>query len=664
MSNFAYIDFEFNHTTEKKLNVVCCSVLVDGKINNFWTHNTDSYDLNLFLTKLCKTHFLVGYATEAEASAIYSLGLNPLMFKWIDLHLEVKMLYNHNHALTTGKHLVDGKEKYLRPFSEKPSTSMASSLYKFCNIMIDTEHKTQMRDILISKDKELIEKHKEGIMSYCASDVKYLPALFQAIQENQNKYIPLKYRNSLPKEMIGRGEYSARTALMVRHGIPINIDWARNLSANIPLLLTDCIQDINSQFDPKPFKFDKKTARYVLDTKAVRDWISKSGIKDWKLTDGGTKGKREFSLALEAFEDHFSFRHEFPRNNLGAQMMRYLKMKQSLNSFNFKQGQKESTFFDYIGKDNFSRPFFNHFGAQSSRSQPKSSSFLFLKSAFMRVLCQPPVGYAIGAIDYSSQEFLLSAVCSMDKKMIQAYKEGDVYLYYGKGIGLIPPEGTKATHGKERDLCKSTVLGLSYLMTKVGLSKKLTADTGRYVSEEEADDLVNKFDDLFDTFSRWRESVISHYEIERILRLPDGWTMFGNNPSFRSAANMPLQGAGASIMRKAVALAQDSGLTIIQTLHDALYIMSPSDRIYDDMDKLKECMTEAFCFYFNEQQKEAAKLIRCDGKIWGPELEEGQMITKKGFKLESSIYHIDGRGKSEYNRYEKYFKESPNLEML
>jgi hypothetical protein len=216
---------------------------------------------------------------------------------------------------------------------------------------------------------------------------------------------------------------------------------------------------------------------------------------------------KQLSLAKEAWEDYFHFRHEFPQGNFGAQILRYLKLKESLNSFNFKKDQKENTFFDTVGSDGYSRPYMNHFGAQSSRTQAKSSGFLFLKSAWMRSMCQPPEGYAIGAIDYSSQEFLLGAVCSGDSRMIEAYADGDVYLYYGKGIGLIPKDGTKATHGKERDLCKSTVLGLSYLMTKVGLAKKLTADTGKIVTEVNAHQLVTKYDLLFSGFSSWRNSV-------------------------------------------------------------------------------------------------------------------------------------------------------------
>ncbi len=656
---FAYIDFEYNNTSEMQMNVICCCILFGDNVKHFWFKNEGSIKyLAETLNYLAHEGYtFVSYAVEAEASALISLGYPPLSLSWVDLHLEVKMLYNHNYALSCGEHLIDGKVKMLRPFGEKPKSGLGSSLFKFCGIKIDTEHKTKMRDIIISGNTEEIEENKYDIMAYCESDVKHLPKLFKSVYDNLNKFV--RQKDHLHSEILLRGEYSVRTAIMVRHGTPINMQWAHNLAKNIPIALVECIKDINNQFDRKIFKFNQNTCSYVMDTIYLRMWIADQNIRNWKRTEGG-----QYSLALDAWEDHYSYRHDFPRNNLPAQVIRYLKLKQSLSSFNFKEGQKESTFFDYIGSDGHSRPYMNHYGAQSSRTQPKSSGFLFLKSAWMRSMCQPPKGFAIGGIDYSSQEFLLSAVCSRDPKMIQAYKDGDVYLYYGKGIGLIPPEGTKQTHKAERDLCKSTVLGLSYLMTKVGLAQKLTADTGKIVTEDEAEKLVNSFDSLFSIFSSWRKSVIQNYEIAKYLRLPDGWHMFGDNPSHRSAANMPLQGAGACIMRLAVMLAQDAGLNIIFTLHDAIYLMCPIDSMEKSMDLLASCMKKAFVYYFHDDQKEAASIIRVDAKVWGPDLDECEIITKNGLKLDCSKIHIDERAKKEYDMFKKFFFEDPNLELL
>ncbi len=667
MNKYISFDTEYSESSEAKMNVVCCSFYNDVMFESMWTNRGKNHpEVKEYLEALGEDTIILSFAAEAEASALISMGVDPLKYKWIDLQLEVKHLYNHNNVLTTGKHLIDGREVVLRPFGEKPKTSLASSLYKFLGVKIDTAHKTQMRDIIISNLDSDIEANKDQIIRYCESDTKYLRPLFDKIQEWQKKCIRPKHLKTIHSEMLLRGEYSVRTAMMVRHGTPINVEWARNLAANVPIVLTECIQDINSQFpNLRPFRFDRNKCTYIMDTKVLRKWIKEQGFTGWQMTDGGKSGNKQLSLALEAWEDYFSFRHEFPRHNLGAQMVRYFRMKQSLGSFNFKEEQKTATFFDSLGGDGYSRAYMNHFGSQSSRSQPKSSGFLFLKSAWMRSLCQPPTGYAIGAIDYSSQEFLLSAVCSQDRKMIEAYRGGDVYLYYGKGIGMIPKDGTKATHGAERDLCKATVLGLSYLMTKVGLSKKLTADTGKIVTESQADDLVNKFDRLFSVFSRWRESIIHSYEDNKYLRLPDGWHMFGDNPSFRSAANFPLQGAGACIMRKAVSLAQDKGLKIIFTLHDSLYVMSKHEDIFKDMVILGQCMREAFCFYFEGKAKEDACIIRLDGKIWGPGFKEKESISINGLTAcEADTYHIDGRAKEEYNNFHKYFTSGPSLELM
>ena len=153
------------------------------------------------------------------------------------------------------------------------------------------------------------------------------------------------------------------------------------------------------------------------------------------------------------------------------------------------------------------------------------------------------------------------------------------------------------------------------------------------------------------------------YERKRYVRLLDGFYMFGDNPNFRSVGNCPTQGAGACIMRKAVQLAQDKGLKVIMTLHDALYIMFKSDDI-EAMDILRQCMLDAFVFYFEGKIKEDAKLIRVDGKIWGADCEDGEIITKGNFKLESQKFFVDKRAKKQYDSFHSFFKNKLDLDLL
>ena len=606
-------------------------------------------------------YIFCSYNVESEASALISLGIDPLKMKWIDLYLEYVMLSNHNNDINKGNQLINGRVKKL-PFDgyEKGKKSLAAALYKLCSVFVDTDHKTKMRDLIISNPPEFTQEQKDAILKYCLEDTVHLPKLLEAINQKYKKVIDRKYFSTLRDEVHWRAEYAVRTAIMVRHGYPVEVEWVKNLTENIPVVLREVVEDINAQFpDILPFKFNKSTAKYSMDTKAVREWIKTNGNKGWEKTETGL-----FSLSLDAFKKFYNYSHDYPVGNFGAQMLRYLNLSQQLRGFNEAAGAKNNTFWEYVGSDGMVRPYMNIYGAQSSRSQPSSTSFLFLKTGWMRSLCVAPKGKAIGAIDYSSQEFLLGAVCSMDEKMIDAYRSGDVYLAYAKGIGMVPPEGTKETHGKQRDLCKATVLGLSYMMSEFGLSYDLSEKLGHYVSPDECKDLVESFYNLYSKFSSWRErSIENYFEKDKYIRLPDGFYMFGSNDNFRSVGNVPLQGFGACIMRKAVQLAQDAGLNVIFTLHDALYIMFDSDDL-EAMDTLKKCMYEAFLFYFDDRQKVAASLIRMDGKVWSQDYQDGEMITKGNFKLESQKYFVDKRSKKQYSQFSRYFKQNLNLELL
>lgn len=657
-----FLDSEYNQTNERRLNVLCFALVSDKGTQQFWLHDDEP---NSEFYKAIREHIDEGYTfvsfnVESEASALLSLGIDPLKMKWIDLYLEYVMLSNHNNDISKGEQLIHGRVKKLPSDGfEKGSKSLAAALYKLCSIKVDTDHKNKMRDLIISSPANFDENEKKAILDYCLEDTLHLPKLLEAINMKYRKFIPKEFLTTLKDEAHWRAEYAVRTAIMVRHGYPVQVDWVRNVTENIPVIIRECILDINGQFpDIMPFKFNKKTSKFSLDTKAVRDWVSNSGHKGWEKTETGL-----ISLSLDAFKKFYNYSHDYPRDNFGAQIVRYFTLSQQLKGFSEPSGTKNNTFWDYVGKDGMVRPYMNIYGAQSSRSQPSSTSFLFLKTGWMRSLCVPPKGYAIGAIDYSSQEFLLSAVCSGDKKMIEAYSSGDVYLAYAKGIGMVPKDGTKDKYGKERDLCKATVLGLSYMMSEFGLSIDLSEKLGRFVSPDEAKELVDGFYSLYPTFSEWREITIQSYYDKKYLRLPDGFYMFGNNQNFRSVGNVPLQGFGACIMRKAVQLAQDAGLNVIKTLHDALYIMFKSDDL-ESMDTLKRCMHEAFVYYFDDKSKVNAGLIRQDGKVWSLDYEDGEMITKDNFVLESQKHFVDKRSKKQYNQFSKFFLNDLNLSLL
>lgn len=708
------LDFEFNQTTKEEVNLVSCVThdLQTKVTKKFWLHNSPNAKAKLN-KHLSQYDYVMGFACVAEARSYISLNLNPLSFKWIDLYLEYKMLSNHNDRLNWGEQLVDGKVKTVyKPKPKwqrseednlsgfKPKNSLAEVTFKLTGEIRDTEEKSEVRDLIISNPRDFSLMDRARILNYNGIDVEFLPTIWEAIKK---EYAELVHADDLNWEeyfadALWRGRYSAHTALMESTGYPINVEATRNFSSQIPMMLNECQRDINSQFikDFKkeyvearlrgddaeymlPFRWNAKTASYSWNQKGTRAWLMKyADTGSWMQTDSG-----QLSLSAEAWERHFQFKHDYPRGNFGAQMVRYLRLKQSLNGFSSKaddDGKKDTkykkkSFWDNVGPDGRVRPYMNIYGAQSGRSQPAATGFMFLKAAWMRALVQPAKGYFLAGIDYGQQEFFLAGLLSGDQLMIDAYLSGDPYLFMGKQVGTIPKDGTKKSHERERDLMKSTTLGILFGMTKFGLAAKLTADSGEEFTEDDAQEFIDMFESLYEVYINWRREQLELYEQGMGFSTLDGWRLWCDNDNPRSVLNVPVQGGGASIMRKAVDLAVAKGCKVIFTLHDAIYIEAKVGQEHH-INLLNDAMREAFEYYFEgtPYEKIAGK-IKLDPKAWGPHWPMPEMVEKdgkvtmnleeietRGLKVPVSKIHIDSRALPDYERFSKYFtKPDTNL---
>lgn len=670
--DFLFLDFEFNQITSENVNLVSCVTYSTKtkKTKKFWLHRNFPEHKKL-KDHLMEHRYISGYSCVAEARCFYSLNLDPLAWEWLDLYLEYKMLSNHNDKLNWGAQLVDGKvKKVSKPRSKwerteeesksgfKPTHSLAEATFKLTGQIRDTEEKQKCRDLIISNPAKFTNEGKESILKYNAADVEFLPEIFNKIKENYASLLASDeidwddYRESA----LWRGRYSAHTAIMESIGYPIDYDATKNFSKQIPAILAECQRDINEQFKDagiQPFKWDRLSSKFVWNQKTTREWVQKQGYNEdnWLLTD-----KDQLSLSLEAFERHFQFKHDYPRGNFGAQMVRFLKLKQSLYGFAESDGKRKS-FWSSVGPDKRVRPYMNIYGAQSGRSQPAATGFMFLKPAWMRALVQPPKGKLIAGIDYGQQEFFLAGLESGDNSMINAYLSGDPYLYMGQSAGFIPPEGTRKTHERERDLMKSTTLGILFGMTKTGLSAKLTADSGEEYTEQDAQELIDAFEAVYPDYIEWRQDLLIKYRDGEAISTLDGWTLWPDNDNPRSVLNVPIQGAGAAIMRKAVDIAVDAGCRVIFTLHDAIYIEANDDQ-EEHILKLYKAMLEAFAFFYEGGPYEAvARKIKLDPKAWGDCFEGQKELLIQGLSIPVSKNHIDSRAQADYDRFSKYFSK-------
>lgn len=658
------IDFEYKKSNEWMMDLVAVSYSLDNQeAKTIWLHNDEEAKMELknYLLELrnqnCK---IMCFNASAEAHALISLGINPIKFDWVDLQCEWKMITNHCDIFRYGEQLIDGKEVRTtrKDYWGKarngsnhslPDLSLVACTYKLLGIKEDLDHKNKMRELIL-KTENYSEEDKQNILKYCENDILHLHQLKDEVMKIYKKLPTSTYSfGVLTKEILLRGKNSARSGVIEAWGIPINRKKVETLSNNVQKILDEVAKEIVELFpDIKPFEWDKKNNRYKKNVKLIQKFISESEFSDkWERTE-----QDSISLSLDAFTNLFSFRHEYPKDNFYAQMIRYLRLSQSFNGLKPKKG--EDTFFDSLGSDDRVRPYLNVYRAQSSRFQPKAKTFPFLWASWIRSVVEPKGNRLICGIDYASQEFLISALLSKDEKMIEAYKSGDPYLYIGKQAKAIPEDGTKESHKVERNIFKWVTLGISYAMTKVGLSRQLTTNLGKPFTEDEAEKLINLFFKVFPKYKLYTDNIQKMYHQRRCLKLDDGWYMFGDNDNQRSVGNMPIQGMGACILRKAIELCQDNGLMVIFPLHDALYIeVENNSELEKNINLFFECMSSAFTYYFDD--KESASLIRLEADLWGLSIDKATLSTKN---LNKKNIYIDERGKSEYERFSKFMEST------
>ena len=452
----------------------------------------------------------------------------------------------------------------------------------------------------------------------------------------------------LEQEQLWRGEYAARSGLMQKFGYSIDYEAAKNLTKNTKSIIRAVQEDINYQFpDLQIFRPRKGKVKevYIKKEWPIREWVKRQNHPDWMLTDTG-----RLSLSEEAFRKYYPFKHSYPRDNFGAQMVRFLHTKKNLNGF--LPGSKK-TIWDRIGRDNRIRPHMNIFGAQTGRSQPSTGAFIPSKAAWMRVLIAPPPDEVMIQVDWASQEFILAALLSRDPAMIEAYQD-DPYLYLAKKCKAIPPEGTKESHPDERALYKTLTLGISYGMGAISLAKELNENVGceRY-TEESAQWLIDDFYNVFYVYEEWKGEILDEYNSVGYLKTLDGWILWGDNPNPRSCLNFPVQGAGAAIMRRAVANAQDDGLNVCYTMHDSLTIQTPKENALQAINDLTDAMADATRHYFIGTGMEPYAKCRMDVDCWGDGMEGMELTTKNGI-VRCTDRYVDGRSVEELYNFQKY----------
>jgi hypothetical protein len=467
----------------------------------------------------------VAYLASAEMGCHLALGW-PLPARVLDLYVEFRNVAN----------------------GTKPPNGfglLGALTYHNLDAMDGAEKKAMQA--LASRGGPWTSADREALLAYCESDVVGLERLLPAM-------LP---RLDLPRAVACRGRYMRSVALMEAVGVPIDVATLGRLRAGWEDIRSRLIADVDDRFGV----FDGPTFKAAL----WEDWLVRRGLA-WPRLESGE---------LDLDEDTFG---EMARSDPDVALMK--ELRHSLSQLRLNDLA--------VGGDGRNRTLLSPFKAMTGRNQPSNSRFIFGPSTWLRGLIKPGPGRAVAYVDWSQQEFGIGASLSGDAAMMEAYRSGDPYLTFAKQAGRVPPDGTKQTHGAERDLFKACVLGVQYGMGAESLAGRI----GK--SPAHARELLLLHRETYRTFWRWSDGAESHAMLCNWLPTVFGWVdHVGPDANPRSLRNFPCQANGAEMMRLACSLATERGVSVVAPVHDALLVEGWVDAIGDVVARTEAAMAEA-----------------------------------------------------------------------
>jgi hypothetical protein len=282
-----------------------------------------------------------------------------------------------------------------------------------------------------------------------------------------------------------------------------------------------------------------------------------------------------------------------------------------------------------IGPDGRARCLSGTFGSITGRNQPAAADFIFSWPSWCRGLVRPAPGRALAYLDYQQQEYLIAAVLSRDEAMLADYLAGDCYLGLGKSLGLIPADGTKETHGPERNLCKVITLATLYGQAAPGLARR----TGR--TRTVAADWLRRHRERYRRFWRWSDAMVDFARCYRQLWTRLGWRVHVARGSRDTTwRNWPVQATGGDVLRVAVCLLTEAGITVNAMVHDSVLIEADGDRIDAVADRAEHLMQLA-------SEKVLGQALRTDRQVVR---YPGRLLDKKGTATWERIWRLVADG--------------------
>lgn len=582
----AYCDFEYNDHEVVSGHFTICVGDTESAGLAFWfsKHSPVEGDHERFhaLIDALKAENAVfcGHAVGiAEMVAMLRLGVDLRGTQWVDTFTEAKMIgAGHPYARFFSYKLLDVASKLGIKVSDDAS-----------------EHKTQMRDLIISGGPFSVED-RTAIMDYCAEDTRLLPEILTRLRAIHT----LSKVPDAIELMLRRGAYLLATTLLNwrTRGLPVDVEFWSDIDRYRVQIRDMIARNCNAYYEGKggwAFYAPKKKrsqTEYTLKRAKVVEWARDNGI-DWALTASGQP-----RLDFDYFDQQV---RRYP------ELLQLKKDKDALQALS-------SVRLD-VTEDGYVSCGSRTYHTITGRNQPMvKEGFVFNMSPVFRVAgTKPKAGMAMIAADWSKQEPAIAIGLSGDEKYRALYDEKDLYLSCAIRAGAAPEGATKESHKVVRDAFKAAMLGIGYGMGWETLSRKIYTEVNSAVSNgavegEVLEELMTleEAQEKAGEILEWHKSTFSvmwDYLNQRAeqgrdvgwIHAEDGWIGFVNEyTKHTQLINFPIQANGAAMLREAViTIAEETDLDVPFTLHDAIYVNCEIEDIEATKAILKDHMERA-----------------------------------------------------------------------
>jgi DNA polymerase-1 len=295
---------------------------------------------------------------------------------------------------------------------------------------------------------------------------------------------------------------------------------------------------------------------------------------------------------------------EYMENPVVAELIRIRKFK--------KVFDKLSELKKYVRENGRVYPEFRQIGAKTGRMSSSEPNVQNIPRDLRKIFVAPS-GKSLVIADFSQIELRIAAEYVGEERMIEAFQKGEDMHVLTASLVLGKPK--EEISKSERQLAKAMNYGLIYGISPRGLMEYAKFGYGVDISLEEAKRLIARFFRAFPKFAEWHKSI--RQKLNETGKV-EGTTMLGRRyeaQTFQDAANYPIQGTGADMLKLAVdifayqARLADLDAKIVNLVHDEIVCEVPKEQAEGVAELLKESMEYAGSLILKNVPVEADILI-------------------------------------------------------